>query len=147
MLDPSIFPIFYTFEDNYYTLFIPLQNECFVGGGGGGGILESLCLLAHLSMCLAVYPSVYNNTSFSQSTGRGIKSLLLTALVLLFTTQSRLLMILKNKHLKTLWEKEKMLVSSILSFSNNVFYPSQNNFEISRHIYFVVCKCFQFGPV
>ena len=31
--------------------------------------------------------------------------------------------------LKTLWEKEKMLVTSIFSFSHNVFYPSKTNFS------------------
>ena len=30
--------------------------------------------------------------------------------------------------LKTLWEKEKMLVTSIFFFCHNVFYPSQNKF-------------------
>ena len=30
--------------------------------------------------------------------------------------------------LKTLWKKEKILVTSIFSFSQNVFYPSQNKF-------------------
>ena len=30
--------------------------------------------------------------------------------------------------LKTLWEKEKMLVTSIFSFSHNVFYPSKKEF-------------------
>ena len=49
--------------------------------------------------------------------------------------------------LKTLWEKEKMLVTSIFSFSHNVFYPSQNKLQLFNYIYFVVCKCFQFGPV
>ena len=38
--------------------------------------------------------------------------------------------------LKTLWEKEKMLVNSIISFSHNVFYPSQNRFQFFNHIYF-----------
>ena len=30
---------------------------------------------------------------------------------------------------KKLWEKEKMLVTSIFSFSHNVFYPSQDKFQ------------------
>ena len=33
--------------------------------------------------------------------------------------------------LKTLRVKEKMLVTSIFSFSHNVFYPSQNKFQFS----------------
>ena len=44
-------------------------------------------------------------------------------------------------------KKEKMLVTSIFSFSNNVFYPSENKFQFFSHIWFVVCKCFQFGPL
>ena len=49
--------------------------------------------------------------------------------------------------LKTLWEKEKMLVTSIFSFSHSVFYSIK---EINPHfsnIQFVVCKCFQFSHV
>ena len=48
---------------------------------------------------------------------------------------------------KTLWEKEKMLVASIVSFSHNVLYPSQKEFLFLSNIYFVACKCFQFGLV
>ena len=32
---------------------------------------------------------------------------------------------------KTLWEKEKMPVTSIFSFSNNVFYPCKTNVTFS----------------
>ena len=49
------------------------------------------------------------------------------------TSQSGLLMTLK-----TFWEKEKMLVTSIFSFSQSVFYPSQNQFQILSHTYFIV---------
>ena len=38
-----------------------------------------------------------------------------------------------------------MLVTSIFSFSHNVFYPSQNKFQFFSHIEFVVCKSFRFG--
>ena len=47
--------------------------------------------------------------------------------------------------LKTLWDKEKVLVSSIFSFSHNVFYSFKKDFLFLSYIYFVVCKCFQFG--
>ena len=40
-----------------------------------------------------------------------------------------------------------MLVTSIFSFSCNVFNPSQNKYQFFSQIYFVVCKCFQFRPV
>ena len=52
---------------------------------------------------------------------------------------------LEGSLLKTLWEKEKMLVTSIFSFSHNVFYPFQNNFQFLSQFYFAVCNCFQFG--
>ena len=49
--------------------------------------------------------------------------------------------------LKTLWEKEKMLVTSIFSFSNSVFYSIKEiNHQLSN-TEFTVCKCFQFGNV
>ena len=54
---------------------------------------------------------------------------------------------IRRSLLKTLWGKEKMLVSSIFSFSHNVFNIFQNKFQIFIHIYFVVCKCFEFEPV
>ena len=47
---------------------------------------------------------------------------------------------------KTWWEKEKMLVTSIF-FSHNVFYPIKVKNHHLNNIYFVVCKCFQSGPV
>ena len=66
----------------------------------------------------------------------------------LFTTQSRLLMTLRQSALlKTLWEKEKMLVTSIFSFSHNVFYSSQNKFQVFSHIHSVICKVFYSGLV
>ena len=53
----------------------------------------------------------------------------------------------ESKPFEYIVEKEKMLVTSIFSFSHNVFYPLQSNFLFFRHIYFVVCKCFNFGLV
>ena len=53
----------------------------------------------------------------------------------------------KRNLLKRLWEKEKMLVTSIFSFSNHVFYQSQKEFLFLSYIYFVVCKCFEPGPI
>ena len=49
--------------------------------------------------------------------------------------------------LKTFWEKDKMLVTSIFSFSLNIFFHSQNKLTVFSHNYFVVCKCFQFVQV
>ena len=39
-----------------------------------------------------------------------------------------------------------MLVNSIFSISHNVFYQSEKEFLVLNSIYFVVFKCFQFGP-
>ena len=40
-----------------------------------------------------------------------------------------------------------MLVTSIFSFSNNVFYSSNHKVQFLSHDYFVVCKCFEFGLI
>ena len=50
----------------------------------------------------------------------------------------------KEKLLKPLWEKGKMLVTFI---SHNVFYSFQNKFLLLGYIYVIVCKCFEFGLV
>ena len=49
--------------------------------------------------------------------------------------------------LKTMWKKEKMLVTSIFSFSHNVFYPIKDRNHYLSFIYSVICKCFQFGHI
>ena len=40
-----------------------------------------------------------------------------------------------------------MLVTSIFSVSHNVFYSICDKVQFLRYIYFVICKCFQFGAV
>ena len=49
--------------------------------------------------------------------------------------------------LKTLWEKEKLLVTSIFSFSHSVFNPFGELSAIFVKLTIVVCKLFQFGRV
>ena len=49
--------------------------------------------------------------------------------------------------LKTMWEKEKLLVTSNFSFSHIVFYPSGEIPAIFIKFELVVCKLFQFGEV
>ena len=61
-----------------------------------------------------------------------------------FTTKSQFKQPKKRSLLKTLWEKEKMLVTSIFSFSLNVFYPIKDRNKHLSYIYFVIWKCFQF---
>ena len=49
--------------------------------------------------------------------------------------------------LKTLWEKEKLLVTSNFSFSHSVFYPFRELSAMFIKSEIVVCKLFQFGRV
>ena len=49
--------------------------------------------------------------------------------------------------LKTLWEKEKLLVKSNFSFSRSVFYPSRELSAIFIKFEIVIFKLFQFGRV
>ena len=44
--------------------------------------------------------------------------------------------------LKTLWEKEKIMVISIFSFSHDVFNPIMDRNYYFSNIKFVICKCF-----
>ena len=49
--------------------------------------------------------------------------------------------------LKTLWEKEKLLVTSNFSFSHSVFYPFKELSANFIKLKIVICKLFQFGSV
>ena len=49
--------------------------------------------------------------------------------------------------LKTMWEKEKLLMTSNFSFSHTVFYPFDKLSTIFIKLKIVVCKLFQFGRV
>ena len=48
---------------------------------------------------------------------------------------------------KTLWEKEKLLVTSNFSFSHSAFYLFEELSAIFIKLEIVVCKLFQFGSV
>ena len=50
-----------------------------------------------------------------------------------------------KKKKKTLWEKEKLLVTSNFSFSHNVFYTVGELLAIYIKFEIVVCKLFHFG--
>ena len=63
----------------------------------------------------------------------------------LFTKQSRLLTTLRKKLLKTLQEKEKMLVTRIFSLSHNAFHPSQENFHFLGYIFLSSVNAFDSG--
>ena len=56
-------------------------------------------------------------------------------------------MCLQYSLIKTLWEKEKLLVMSYFSFPHIVFYLFQKLSAIIIKFEIVVCKLFQFGRV
>ena len=49
--------------------------------------------------------------------------------------------------LKTLWEKEKLLLTSNFSFFRSVFFPLRKLSAIFIEFEIVICKLFQFGRV
>ena len=49
----------------------------------------------------------------------------------------------KGAFFKTLWEKEKKLLTSMFSFSHNVFYTIKDRNYHLCYVYFAVCKCFE----
>ena len=51
-----------------------------------------------------------------------------------FITHFRHLKTRRKKLLKTLWEKEKMLVTSIFSFSHNIFYPIKESLHCCSYL-------------
>ena len=73
-------------------------------------------------------------TMFSKASPRGRLTLYHT--ILTFNN------IEKEEFRKTLLEKEKMLVTSIFSFSQNVFYPSLNKFQFFHSHFFSSANAF-----
>ena len=49
--------------------------------------------------------------------------------------------------LKTMWEKEKLLVTSNFSFTHSIFFQFRELSAIYIKFKIVVCRLFQFGPV
>ena len=64
-----------------------------------------------------------------------------------FPNKPLLLCICQTCLLKTLWEKEKLLVKSNFSFSHSIFYPFGKLFTIFMKLKIVVYKLFQIGKV
>ena len=57
------------------------------------------------------------------------------------------LQVFSTSLLKTLWEKEKLLIKSNFSFSHSLFYPFQEFSAIFIKFKIVVCKLFQFEGI
>ena len=66
-------------------------------------------------------------------------------LLILSPTSPGFLRVCSRSPLKTLWKKEKLLVTSNLSFSHSVFYQFVELSAIFIKFKIVVCKLFQFG--
>ena len=64
-----------------------------------------------------------------------------------FPNRPWFLLVCSTRLLKTLWEKEKLLVTSNLPFSHSVFNPFEDLSSIFIKFEIVVCKLFQFGRV
>ena len=64
-----------------------------------------------------------------------------------FTNKPWFLRVCRTSLLKTLREKEKLLVKSNLSFSHSVFYPFGELFAIFIKFKIAVCNFFQFESV
>ena len=80
---------------------------------------------------------------FCQMVGAGNKPTLLT----LSHTSPGFYLSAEQVFLKTLWEKEKLLVMSNYSFSHSGFYPFGKHPTIFIQFEIVVCKLFLFGSV
>ena len=65
----------------------------------------------------------------------------------LFTTRSRHLTTLKQMAFENIVEKGENAGNQHLLLFPQCFLPFPRQISIFSHIYFVVCKCFQFGPV
>ena len=64
-----------------------------------------------------------------------------------FPNKPRFLRVCNTSPLKTMWEKDKLLVTSNLSLSHSVFYRSEEFSDIFIKFEIVICKLFQFGRV
>ena len=64
-----------------------------------------------------------------------------------FPNKPRFLRVCSTSVLKTLREKEKLLITSNSTFCHSVFYPFGELSAISIEFKIVVCKLFQFGRV
>ena len=65
-----------------------------------------------------------------------------TYMVLIFQNKPWFLLVCSTSLLKTLWEKQKLLVKSNFSFSHSVFYPSRELSAIFIKFEIVVCNLF-----
>ena len=89
------------------------------------------------------FPAMFLNLSSLRVTNRGMEGLFNNT----FPNKPWFLRVSSLSLLKTLWEKEKLLVTSNFSFSHSVFYPFGELSAIFMKFEIVVCKLFQFGCI
>ena len=82
---------------------------------------------------------------FSHSSGFRVLKIL--DLIIPFPNKPWFLSVTCTSLLKTLWEKEKLLVTSNFSSSHSVFYPFGQLSAILIKLEIVVCQCFEFERV
>ena len=64
-----------------------------------------------------------------------------------FPNMQWFLLVCSTSLFKTLWEMEKLLITSNFSFSHSVFYPFGEHSAIFIKFNIVICKLLQFGRV
>ena len=92
---------------------------------------QPVCPPVRVSVCV-------QNTTVYQSAGGGINP---------FPNKPWFLRVCSESLLKTLWEKEKLLIMSNFSFFHSVFYPFGELSAIFIKFEIIVCKLLQFGRV
>ena len=105
-----------------------------------------ICPCFHLCICLCTKFCVANS---SYSFCSWLRNYLSWNLKIFnpFPNDSWFLRVCSTSLLKTLWEKEKLLVTSNFSIFHSVFYPFGELSAIFIKSKIVVCKLFQFGRV
>ena len=101
---------------------------------------QSFCTTLKSQPMTTMMPRLWQYLGFSLKTAQLI-------IINPFPNKPLFLRICSTSLLKTLWEKEKLLVTSNFSFSHSVFYPFGKLSGILIEVKIVVCKLFQFGRI
>ena len=118
---------------------------------------EKLLVTSNFFFSLSVFKRIVLQTHKNQDLfGKGLKLFDIEIFVLgitLFFNSFQPLPQIKNfkNHVykvfwKHCWKRRKCWQPAFPPFPMMFFHPSQNKFQLFRHIYFLVCKCFQSGP-
>ena len=92
------------------------------------------------SRAISPFPTVFQKACFPGAS----KGAIVWEWVNPFPNKPSYLRVCSTRLLKTLWEKEKLLVTSNFSFSHSVFYLFEELSAILIKFEIVVCKLFQF---